>query len=288
MRRSIAILLSVLLVLSCFALTACGKSEDLSGSKYVGTWKVDSLSFKDEEGELEGDYILTVNGDGSAQFVSEEGTSNCTWKLTKDGFKTKGDAKLKFTDDGDGIKAKILGAYLHFVRVPDGTTLNTYGYAGNDAWEAAIYRYLATELAPQHFEAGEDICSVPVVRIIDAVEAEDGGCDVWGDFDVYNYKIAGETLNCVSGGNFPGKMHVAENDDGYAVTDFTVVEDGANYDPSAKEIFGDRYEEFISVNSDDEGRNSARKDALAYYVKSNGLSVIQYQDYGWDPVKLFE
>ena len=78
MRKSIAILLSVLLVLSCFALTACGKSEDLSGNKYVGTWKVDSLSFKDEEGELEGDYILTVNGDGSAQFVSEEGTSNCT------------------------------------------------------------------------------------------------------------------------------------------------------------------------------------------------------------------
>ena len=69
---------------------------------------------------------------------------------------------------------------------------------------------------------------------------------------------------------------------------FTVVEDGANYDPSAKEIFGDRYEEFVSVNSDDEGRNSARKDTLAYYVKSNGLSVIQYQDYGWDPVKLFE
>ena len=127
-----------------------------------------------------------------------------------------------------------------------------------------------------------------MVRIIDAVEAEDGGCDVWGDFDVYNYKIDGETLNCVSGGNFPGKMHVAENDDGYAVTDFTVVEDGANYDPSAKEIFGDRYEEFVSVNSDDEGRNSARKDILAYYVKSNGLSVIQYQDYGWDPVKLFE
>ena len=122
MRKSIAILLSVLLVLSCFALTACGKSEDLSGSKYVGIWKVDSLSFKDEEGELEGDYILTVNGDGSAQFVSEEGTSNCTWKLTKEGFKTKGDAKLKFKDDGDGIKAKILGAYLHFVRVPDGTT----------------------------------------------------------------------------------------------------------------------------------------------------------------------
>lgn len=287
MRKSIAMLLSVLLIMSCLALTACGKTEDLSGSKYVGTWKVDSLSFKDEVGELEHDYVLTVNGDGTAQFVSEEGTHNCTWKLTKNGFKTKGDTKLKFKDDGDGIKAKVIGVYLHFVRVPDGTSVNTYGYAGSEGWEAAIYRYLATELAPQHFEIGEDICSVPVVRVIDQAEAEDGGTDVWGDFEVYNYKIEGETLSCVSGGSFPGKMHVAENEDGYAVTDFAVVEDGANYDPSAREIFGDRYEEFVSVNSDEEGRNSVRKDALAYYVKSNGLNVTAYQDYGWDPVPLF-
>ena len=40
---------------------------------------------------------------------------------------------------------------------------------------------------------------------------------------------------------------------------------------SAKEIFGDRYEEFVSVNSDDEGRNSARKDALSFGLTSSRL-----------------
>lgn len=229
MKRSIAIILCVVMVLGCLALSACGKKEEAKESV--------------EPTATAGQATATVSPSASA---SESQTPAPTSSVE----------------------------------------ISNYGYVGNEAWEAAIYRYLAEELAPQYFETGDGIYSVPVVRVIDLAEAEDGGSDVWGDFEVYNYKIEGETLSCISGGSFPGKMHVAKSDDGYAVTDFAVVEDGANFDSSAKEIFGDRYEEFVSVNSDDEGRNSARKDTLANYVKANGLEVTQYQDYGWDPVKL--
>ena len=167
------------------------------------------------------------------------------------------------------------------------TEIKSYGYDGQEEWQAAIYRYLVEEIGQKHFETGEGIYTVPVVQIIDLTEAENGGSNVWGCFEVYNYKIEGETLSCVSGGSFPGKMHVAKTANGSVVDDFAVVEDGANYDSSAKEIFGDRYESFVQESSDENARNAARKQILANYVKANGLKVTQYQDYGWDPVKLF-
>ena len=124
MKKKIAILISLMMVLT-FALAACGGggSDDLSGSKYLGTWKAESVSVGDESGELgdEGSYTLTLNGDGTGTFVSidEDGTeevSEVTWSETSDGFKTAGDVKLKFKEDGDAIVAKILGAEMRFVR----------------------------------------------------------------------------------------------------------------------------------------------------------------------------
>ena len=233
MRKSIAILLSVLLVLSCFALSACGKDEAAPASE-----------------------------------TSAASTAP---------------ASASPTDTASAAPTATATA-----AVPAASTeIKSYGYDGQEEWEAAIYRYLVEEIGQKQFETGEGIYTVPVVQIIDLTEAENGGSNVWGCFEVYNYKIEGETLSCVSGGSFPGKMHVAKTANGSVVDDFAVVEDGANYDSSAKEIFGDRYESFVQESSDENARNAARKQILANYVKANGLKVTQYQDYGWDPVKLF-
>lgn len=233
MRKSIAILLSVLLVLSCFALSACGKDEAAPASETAAA--------------------------------------------------STAPASASPTDTASAAPTATATA-----AVPAASTeIKSYGYDGQEEWQAAIYRYLVEEIGQKHFETGEGIYTVPVVQIIDLTEAENGGSNVWGCFEVYNYKIEGETLSCVSGGSFPGKMHVAKTANGSVVDDFAVVEDGANYDSSAKEIFGDRYESFVQESSDENARNAARKQILANYVKANGLKVTQYQDYGWDPVKLF-
>ena len=235
MRKSIAILLSVLLVLSCFALSACGKDEAAPASE-----------------------------------TSAASTAPASASPT------------------DTASAAPTASATATAAVPAASTeIKSYGYDGQEEWEAAIYRYLVEEIGQKQFETGEGIYTVPVVQIIDLTEAENGGSNVWGCFEVYNYKIEGETLSCVSGGSFPGKMHVAKTANGSVVDDFAVVEDGANYDSSAKEIFGDRYESFVQESSDENARNAARKQILANYVKANGLKVTQYQDYGWDPVKLF-
>ncbi len=117
MRRTIALFLCLLVFSSCFVLTACGGTgKDLSESKYVGTWKCENLSLKEESAELESEWIITLNPDGTAQSVSDEEVQNCNWTETGDGFKLTGDLKLTFKDEGDGVKTKVIGVELHFVK----------------------------------------------------------------------------------------------------------------------------------------------------------------------------
>ena len=65
-----------------------------------------------------------------------------------------------------------------------------------------------------------------------------------------------------------------------------IVEDGGEFESSAKEIFGDNYDKFMQINSDSDTREKIRAEIAAEYVKQNGLSVTKYQDADWDPVDL--
>ncbi len=302
MKKKLAVLLSLAMVLT-FTLAACGGGDaDLSDSQYLGDWVAASLALGDESGDLESEdsYTLTLNGDGTGQFVSqiegeEDEISNITWELTNEGFKTKGDTKLKFKDNGDGtIATKVIGVDLIFVRpgeagsddgAPDIGT--QWGYMGQDPVECAVWKYLAEDVAANYGPDDKtDIVSVPVVTVIKSEEGEDGETHISGDFWTYNYKINGDTLECVSGGAHPGMARVAKDGDAYKVVDFEPVKDGGEFEPSAKEIFGDDFDKFMKVNGDSDAREALRAQGLADYVKTNGLAVTKYQDEGWDPVDL--
>ncbi|MBQ3369655.1 MAG: hypothetical protein IJG48_01405 [Mogibacterium sp.] len=301
MKKKIAIMISFLMVLT-FALAACGgggSSEDLSGSKYLGTWVAASMSLGDETGEIGEDevFTLTLNEDGTGTLESTEAdgnkdVSNITWSLTDDGFKTKGDAKMTFTDDGDGIKSSVLGVELHFVRpdaakdageeVVDLIDGKAYGYGGDDPVEAACYEYMVETVA-KSYDATD--VSIPCVSIINVDYTPENEILAAGDFWVYNYNIDGDTLKCVSGGNYPGVMHVSKDD--YKVTAFDVVADGGAFEESAKELFGDNYDAFMAAYSDSDANEENRKITVSDYVNFNNLDVKYYQDEGWDPVELY-
>ena len=81
-------------------------------------------------------------------------------------------------------------------------------------------------------------------------------------------------------------MHLVKDGDKYKVESFEAVGDGSEFEPTAKAIFGEKYDEFMKVSSDEETMNSLRTETIKNYVQATGIDVTQYQDYGWDPVEL--
>ena len=130
--------------------------------------------------------------------------------------------------------------------------------------------------------------SIPIVSIVHVDYTDPDDVLAYGDFWVYNYDIEGDTLSCVSGGNYPGVMHLGKDGGGYVVTSFDVVADGSDFDESAKALFGENYDAFMKVYSDGGARDELRKITVSDYANLNGLAVTQYQDYGSDPVKLYK
>ncbi len=149
----------------------------------------------------------------------------------------------------------------------------------------AIDRYLADSIGSRY--AKGEHC-VPIHSIVRVDERNSEDILVWGDFWVFNYNQVGDTLKCVSGGSHPGLLHIRQTEKGFEVTAFDQVEDGSRYLPTAKKIFGDKFDAFKTINSDEKNRERLRAEGLATYAKKNGLAVTMYQDYGWPAKKLKE
>ena len=148
---------------------------------------------------------------------------------------------------------------------------------------AAIDRYLVDEIGKLY---GEGDCCVPYYCIVDVDEQDEDDIKVWGDYWVFNYKQVGDTLKTVSGGNHPGLIHLKKAGNCYEVASFDQVADGAGNIESAKLIFGNRYDAFQTICSDERMHDQVRKESITEYVKTNNLTVTMFQDYGWPAVKL--
>ena len=150
-------------------------------------------------------------------------------------------------------------------------------------YNQAIDRYLVNEIGTNYTQS--DYC-VPFYNIIDTDEDNTDDIKVWGDFWVLNYNQVSDTLKCVSGGNHPGLMHIRQTEKGFQVTAFDQVADGSDNMPSAKRIFGNKYNSFQAINSDEGWREQMRIDKLADYAMKHKLTATMYQDFG-RPAKRF-
>ena len=142
-----------------------------------------------------------------------------------------------------------------------------------------VKKYLVDSIGSQ-YSAGDMCIPVVVMTCTEGVNAD--SVFKWGDYWVFNYKVVGDTLKTVSGGNHSGKMLLTKNENGeYQVMSFEQVEDGAGNLESAKRIFGEYYDAYHAANSDEAYREKARAGFIADYVKAHNLPVKYYQDYGW-------
>ena len=149
----------------------------------------------------------------------------------------------------------------------------------------AVNDYLVNEIGKNY--GLSDVC-IPSAFVVSTDESDPNDIKVWGDFWVFNYNVVGDTLKTASGGSHPGLMHVRKTDNGFEVFDFDAVTDGADNLPSAKAIFGDKFDAFWEINSNQEKREDIRLHFVADYVKKHNLSVKMLQDYGWPAVALPE
>ena len=154
--------------------------------------------------------------------------------------------------------------------------LPAYQYPGNDPIHKAVADYLTHEIAKNF--APSDV-SIPSISIV--------GTDTSNPDDtLVNYKLEIDTLLTESGGSHPGMMHLKKSGEGYAVIKMDIVADGSDNQKSAKEIFGDKYEDFHKINSNQNEREKVRLQFISDYVKSNKLSVTKVKDFGGEPVDL--
>ena len=159
---------------------------------------------------------------------------------------------------------------------------------GEDEFLEAIDAYLLT-IGSQY--APGEVC-IPNYAVMAIDESGDDEIRVWGDWWVFNYNIAGDTLKCVSGGSHPGLMHLEQikqnNIFEWVVSSFDQVEDGHGNEASARRIFGEHYDAFHAANSNQEARESIRLQMVSNYVHAHGLKVKYLQDHGWPAVALPE
>lgn len=147
-----------------------------------------------------------------------------------------------------------------------------------EAVRDAIGDYLVREIGEQ-YQKGE-LC-IPVLMMIHEEREL-----FMGDFWVFWYEQAGDTLKCISGGNHAGCMTLSKEDDKYRVTAFDQTVDGAGNDASARRIFGSYYDIYQNLHSNERIREAVRQEQMCYYLKRHNLNFRYYQDYGWPAVAL--
>lgn len=148
----------------------------------------------------------------------------------------------------------------------------------------AIANYLADRIAPDY--GGEWEHCIPLVRVVATDSSAPSDVRVWGDYQVWNCRLEGDTLHCVSGGAHPGLMHLRGTNGVLAVFAFEPVPDGSDHLSGAKRIFGRHFAEWRIMAGDDDARKEERGKAVAEYVSVHGLPAKFYKDYGWDPVAI--
>ena len=165
--------------------------------------------------------------------------------------------------------------------------LPEFVYSGEDEVVAAIWEYLVREEKNGYYIPDADHVVIPQMQILGREETEEELL-VFGKFAIYVYTRNGEILECASGGNMAGCVHLQETGNAYQVTEVQWALDGGLYDDSLKEITADYpqyYDGLITGYAEGE-REALLLEMLRMYVKDNNLPIKYYKDYGWDPVAI--
>lgn len=171
---------------------------------------------------------------------------------------------------------------------PKAEQLPRFLYVGNDVPMRLICDYMIDNYGT---DAPEEV-TIPSPVVVEMKETDSGETLVYGNFMTYDYVVDGHNFVTRGGGSWPGCMHIAETEHGYAVTEFECAEDGTGMDESLLKICGgdqklrDGILKAMDTGSDD--AVSTRKFFLGIYVSNFDLDITGYQDSaGEEPEEIF-
>ena len=151
-----------------------------------------------------------------------------------------------------------------------------YGMEGFDAVEAAAYDYLSFEKESDY--APEDVM-IPYVNIIGIDESDPEDVLLYGDYYLWEFEKEDDTLVAIAGGHCPGIIHAqrfGDEGDEIAIYSATGMEE-AFTDDDAETLFGDYFDAYQSVSSDQEKRDEGLAQVIADYVSANALNITGYR-----------
>ncbi|MBE5864705.1 MAG: DUF4179 domain-containing protein [Lachnospiraceae bacterium] len=241
------------------------------GGKYGEMYSQNAYSWKDEQNQ-EFLSCLIVKGEGEYYLYSANG-DEVPLHLEKVVAVTRQEA----ANDGNASD----------LNEPVEEMLPEFVYSGEDEVVAAICEYLVKEEKNGYYIPDADWVAIPQMQILGREEAE-GELLVFGTFAISVYTRNGEILECASGGNMHGCVHLRKEDNVYQVTEVQWALDGGLFDDSLQEItanYPQYYEGLMSGYGEGE-REQLLLEMLRMYVKDNNLSIKYYKDYGWDPVAI--
>ncbi|WP_155808514.1 hypothetical protein [Xylanibacter brevis] len=223
--------------------------------------------------------------DFGKQFVVDFLLPGSQWQMEINPLKveTKGDTLFYSYDIKVGQKQSYWSQYVSIIIIDKEFEKQEVVLVNDQdiTYEQAIKRYLVNEIGKDYAQA--EFC-VPFYSKVDIDDSNPEDIKYWGEFWIHNYNQVGDTLKCVSGGNHPGLMHIRKTEMGFEVIAFDQVADGADNLPSAKKIFGDKYEAFHKMSSDDDWRKQMIIDQLGDFATEHNLTATMYQDYAWPAI----
>jgi hypothetical protein len=229
----------------------------------------------------------SVTGCGEDTGVVDNITESITEAITEEVTEEKTELTTEQEKIADEATEAIMDEIKKITEEASATdgALPKFTYTGQDKMYDAIYKYISDEIG-KNYDKGD--VEIPNPMIVEIDESDSSDIKVWGDFWYDVYKVVdGDTLESQAGGSYPGLMHLSKDENGdYTVKSFDVVADGSDNDESAKEIFGDKYDAYISLKDDKEAYDKNRNDIISGYVMENKLSITKFKDYGWDPIEL--
>jgi len=182
------------------------------------------------------------------------------------------------SEENDGAGSETYGDLLPYFQYNQ-----IYGEEDFDAVEAAAYDYLAFDAESDYDPSN---VMIPYVSIVDIDESDAEDVLIYGDFWLWEFEKDDDILVAVSGGHRPGIIHAERFGEDETAIYSALSMDEAYTDDEEEGLFGEYYDDYVSISSNQDARDEKTAKIIADYVNANDIEVTKYQLSGEDPKEL--